>query len=273
MKNFLTTAAFAILTAGAIFVPASNATAQDAILAEIYGRGVHALSAGQHQEAYQLFSTAIDNGSKDPRVYYFRGIVNTMLGNSYDAQSDWEEGAKLEASVTSNPAIGRSLSRFQGSGRLKLEQIRQTARLQSLTSSASRSDVRRSQIQAAAPAPTRAAPAPPANMAGAVAPPPAPPAAENPFGAGSTNMAAGQPKVEADDALEGTMGDPFKDDGGGVAAAPAGAGGDPFGGGDASADAGADPFGGAGGADADPFGGGGDAMADPFGGAGDPFGN
>ncbi len=86
-------------------------------------------------------------------------------------------------------------------------------------------------------------------------------------------MAVGQPKVTADDALEGAMTDPFADDSAPAGAAPA-AGGDanPFGGPGGEAD----PFGGGGDAGSDPFGGGGDAggaMDDPFGGGADPFGN
>ena len=270
MKNILTTVALTLLSLGAMATPAD---AQNAILAEIYGRGVHAFYAGQHQQSYDLLSSAINGGSKDPRAYYFRGIVSTMLGRSYEAESDWRQGATIEAQGQSDPAIGRSLSRFQGSARLKLEQIRQTARLQALTSAVTRSQIRSNQLQSQAPAAYDSAPKATPGAAAAVTPPPAPPADENPF-AGDPSMAAGTPKVESDDALAGATGDPFKDDSP-AGAAPADAGGDVFGGGDAGADM-ADPFGGGdGGADmADPFGGGGDA--DPFGGGGDmadPFGN
>jgi hypothetical protein len=269
----------ALLCATASFVP-QQASAQDAILSEIYGRGVHAYYAGRHDEAHQLLSSAINAGIKDPRAYYFRGIVSTMRGSSYEAESDWQQGAQLEASGKSTVSIGRSLSRFQGSGRLKLEQIRQAARLQSLMSAASRmsspnvGQPRISQprvVGQSMPMQGRSLPTP--GTAG-IAPPPTPPAAENPF-KDDVPLATGEAKVQADDALKGAL-DPLPDAGMADAAAgtdAAGDGGGVFGnGGDAPAAA--DPFGGGGGdaPAADPFGGGGD-MADPFGGGGDPFGN
>lgn len=286
MKNLFKTVALGALAFAASFATPSTADAQEAILAEIYGRGVHAFYSGQHQQAHSLFSSAINGGSQDPRAYYFRGIVATMMGRSYEADSDWRQGATIEAARTSDPSIGRALSRYQGSGRLKLEMIRQQARLQALTSGITRSDARASTLRPSAPISKPAMGAP----SGAVAvPPPAPPADENPFG-DTTNMATGEAMIEKDDAMAGMSGDPFKDDAGGAMAAPAGdgGGGDPFGGGGGGAaadpfggggsDAGTDPFGGGGGADADPFGGGGDAGGDPFGGGGeamadDPFAN
>lgn len=264
MKKFVLTAFLFLASFGVLTEQAS--AVQSAILAEMYGRGVHAYYAGDHINANRYLSLAIDNGIEDPRAYYFRGIVYRSAGQTYMATSDWERGAELEASGRANPGIGRSLSRFQGAARMELEEIRQKAKLQAMAISHARSQQRLGEIQAAEPNVLRAAPAPPA---AAVSPPPAPPAqppvaAENPF---ADDMAGGEPRVTADDALEGAMDNPFADDAAPAGGAPAaGADSNPFGGGDA----GADPFGG-GDAGADPFGGGGDA--DPFGGGGDPFGN
>ncbi|QDT13762.1 hypothetical protein [Planctomycetes bacterium K23_9] len=266
MKYCLTV--IALVCASTTIAP-QTASSQDAVLAEIYGRGVHSFYAGRYDEARQLFSSAINAGSKDPRAYYFRGIVSTMTGSSYEAESDWQQGAQLEASGKTTVAIGRSLSRFQGSGRLKLEQIRQAARLQALMSAASRSNVRMNEIRSTRPG-VVAAPG-----TASVTPPPTPPAAENPFKDDAPNMAMGDAKIVADDALKGTL-DPLPDDGMADVGAGVEAAGDGVFGGASDAPA-ADPFGGAGGVApaADPFGGGGDAMADPFGGGGgaDPFGN
>ncbi len=244
-------------------IPIGSASAQDAVLAEMYGRGVHAYYAGRFSDATQFLTAAIDNGIQDPRAYYFRGIVANSQGRSFDAESDWQLGAELEASGRTNPSIGRSLSRFQGTGRIKLEEIRQRARLDALANARARSEQRYGELGVNPPGTTPPAAAP-AAPAPAITPPPIPPDTENPF---ADDLAEGQPNVAAEDALEGAMEDPF----GGEAApsAPAPAGPDPFGG-DAG---GADPFGGdAGGAD--PFGG--DAGgADPFGtdaGGADPFG-
>lgn len=281
MKNFLVTAfVFAGTTLG--LSGTESATAQNAILAEMYGRGVHSYYAGNSDDAYQYLSMAIDNGIQDPRAYYFRGIVAQASGRPYAAETDWQTGAEMEASGRTNGAIGRSLARFQGAARIKLEEIRQRAKLTALATAMSRSKQRYGEIDAAQGAASAVPPAPtivPPTAAPAPAPAPAPaaPAAasnDDPF---ADNMAEGKANVVADDALEGAFDNPFADDGtaGGGGAAPA-ADTNPFGGGGDAG--GADPFGGGAGG-ADPFGGGGDAGAgagdDPFGGAADddPFGN
>ena len=259
-----------------------TATAQNAILAEMYGRGVHAYYAGNHTDAYQLLSMAIDNGIQDPRAYYFRGMVAHATGRSYEAEADWRQGAEMEASGRTNPAVGRSLARFQGSARIKLEGMRQQAKLQALADALSRSKQRYGEL-GAIPGAADVAPPAPSVVPSPTAPaaPAVPPAAGgDPF---ADDMAQGQPKVDADDALEGAMNDPFANDAAAAgAAAPAAGDANPFGGDAGGAD---DPFGGGGDAGADPFGGGGDAgMEDPFGGGGDsggaddpfggnPFGN
>lgn len=269
-KTLLTACTFAVALVASI--SAETATGQNAILSQMYGRGVHAYYAGSHDEAFQYLSMAIDNGIKDPRAYYFRGLVAHTTGRTYEAEADWQTGAEMEAAGQTNTAIGRSLARFQGSARIKLEQIRQQAKLQALANAMSRSEQRYGELGATAPGaatppptapPAASTPAPPA-----VTPPPvaATPPAENPF---AGDMAEGDANIVADDALEGAMDDPFADDGAPAAgaAAPAAAGNDPFGGG-AAGDS--DPFGGGGAGDSDPFGGGGAADDDPFG--GNPFG-
>lgn len=278
-----------------------KASAQSEVLAEMYGRGVHAFYSGDYATAQQFLSLAIDNGSQDPRAYYFRGLVEHTSGQLDQAKMDWQRGADLEANGKANGAIGRSLSRFQGQARLELESIRQQARLTALATAAARSKARYGEIEAAEARVLRQPPQPAAPVAppqpknpapvAPVAPPVAAQAADqdDPF---ADDL--GAPDVESDDALKNAMTDPF----GGAAAVPAGdvppsddtdpfggagGGADPFGGGDAG---GADPFGGGDAGGADPFGGGaadtGAAEeADPFGGGGadaggameeDPFG-
>jgi hypothetical protein len=260
--------ALTILALG-LALPLASATkpalGQKTILTDLYGQGVHAFYAGDSQAAYDHFSTAINNGIEDPRAYYFRGIAACALGRSFEAESDWQQGARLEARGIMAGAIGRSLARFQGPDRIKLEKIRQDAKLQFLAEAAMRSKARYGEIQSTEGdmfrgRPLGAAPA-------AIDPPPAPPlAGEDPFA-----DELGEPAVDADDALEGAMKAPPAEDSApavvdATPAAPAADTGgeklDPFGGGDA------DPFGGG---NADPFGGGG---SDPFGGDdSDPFGN
>lgn len=228
----------------------TNASAQYAAVAQMYGNGVHAFYAGDHTAAREHFSTAINGGSQDPRVYYFRGIVAYAQGSTYEAESDWQQGARLEAEGRTNPLVGRSLIRFQGTGRLILEGIRQKARLERAANQAVRSQQTAPRDNSAVrnriinPAVTPPLPSVTPSAA-ADAAPAAPPAAEDPF---ADNLAEGEASVTKEDALEGSMEDPFADEAAPAAAdadTPADDGtADPFaeGGGDAAPVDDADPF-------------------------------
>ena len=249
--------ALTILTLGLTLPLASipgQAEAQNAILTDLYGQGVHAYYANKSQEAYDHFSTAINNGIQDPRAYYFRGIAACALGRQYEAESDWKQGATLEARGKIVGSIGRSLARFQGPDRIKLEEIRTKAKLDFLAQASMRSKARYGEIESSQGDMLRSRPL----GAAPRTPPPAPSAVdENPFADD-----AREPSVDLDDALDGAMtappadgaapdafdntpSAPAADAGGGDAADPFGAGADPFGGDSA------DPFGGD---DTDPFG-------------------
>jgi hypothetical protein len=259
-------ALFSVIAACSLgLVPGGSVSAQSEVLAEMYGRAVHAYNGGLYDEASKYLSLAIDNGIQDPRAYYFRGMAAFAKGDTQGAEADWQMGADLEAAGKTNPAVGRSLSRFQGSGRIHLEEIRQKARLNAMAVAAERSKQRYGELGAPVPGEIVGS-SPAATPRAPIAPPPIPSDTENPF---SDDVAAGQPNVAAPDALEGAMNDPFAQEAA-PAAAGAPAGSDPFGG-DAPA---ADPFGGdAGGAD--PFGGdagAGEPPAEPAAGD-DPFGS
>ena len=251
MKKTLLSAVLVAAGSFCLLADSPSANAQNAILSEMYGRGVHSYYAGRYDDASRFLTMAIDNGIKDPRAYYFRGLVANSQGNPYEAEADWRQGAELEARVGGNVSIGRSLARFQGPDRLKLEQLRQTARLELMAQAANRSEQRYGEIDkaAAAAAPAAKSSAPRT----AITPPPIPPTAENPF-ADDMELATGDPELESNDAFAGAD----KADGGAPAAMDA-----PADGGDAG-----NIFdtGGAAPAD-DPFGGGA-PMDDPFGGAG-----
>jgi hypothetical protein len=271
MRTTLTAAlSIAILSMATI----TGVSAQNAILAQMYGKGVHAYYAGNSTAAREYLSMAINGGSNDPRAYYFRGLVAYAQGNTYEAESDWQQGARLEAQGKSNPFIGRSLIRFQGTGRLKLEEIRQKARLEYATIQAARSNQRIQEINNSAirnrvinppvtPPPPSVIPSdavPPAASRPATGAPAAPPEATDPF---ADNLAEGEASVTKEDALEGAMEDPFADEPATAADGEAPAAednADPFA--DADGDDGGDLF--EGGDDAAPSDG-----ADPFG--EDPF--
>ncbi|MCP3696060.1 MAG: hypothetical protein GY917_27930, partial [Planctomycetaceae bacterium] len=103
---------------------------QDRLLADLYGRGVHAYFDGQFEVSHKLLSEVIEQKTQDPRAYYFRGVVLTRLGRAELATKDFDAGATLEAKdVQQVYPVNRSLQRVQGKVRLTLETHRKEARL------------------------------------------------------------------------------------------------------------------------------------------------
>jgi hypothetical protein len=103
---------------------------QDRLLADLYGRGVHAYFDGQLEVSHKLLSEVIEQKTQDPRAYYFRGVVLTRLGRAELATKDFDAGATLEAKdVQQVYPVNRSLQRVQGKVRLTLETHRKEARL------------------------------------------------------------------------------------------------------------------------------------------------
>ena len=267
--------------------PAVSANrAQDSLLQEMYGQGVHAYFAGKYDHAHELFTTAIDQGSQDPRCYYFRGLAYAKLGRPDEADADYKHGAELEAggaAVQIN--VGQALQRVQGNLRLQLEEYRYSARLAARLKEVKEKKERYEQMQRNEPNVLRGG-APPAAASGTPQPPapdatdpfaagagaaPAPAASETPAAApaGADPLAA--PAGPAAPAAE----DPFAEPSqpvqmpaeGAAPEAPAAA--DPFGAAMPAAPAAADPFGAAAPAApaAAPAGEAAPAAADPFGAA------
>lgn len=104
--------------------------AQDTLLEDTYGQGVHEFNKGNYAQAIALFSAAIDGGYQEPTVYYFRGFATAASGDTYSAKTDFAEGARLEAKLGTDPrAIGLALQRLQGSTRVALETERRVAKI------------------------------------------------------------------------------------------------------------------------------------------------
>lgn len=167
----------------------SQARAQDSLLAELYGLGVHAFFAGDYTDAHQMLTTAIESGSTDPRAYYFRGLTYGRLGRPDEAAADHKKGAELEAGGTTRVyPVGRSLQRVQGKERIELERYRQVARLAIRMRNQKATAARYESIQRAEADvlrnPNRAAPANAAEIVGT------PPASDttDPFGAGAAEV-------------------------------------------------------------------------------------
>jgi len=189
------------LTLAVAWLPAGSVSAQEGVLSHFYGSGVHNYYERDYFNALADLSAAIDGGSQDPRVYYYRALANFRTGNSAAAQRDLEKGAKLEsADVDQFYPVAKSLERVQGRERLTIERYRALARAQARQRQRQRDEARYEQRRRAEaqvlrqlplgppPAPLRRAVAAPAVPAAAAEPatppaarPSAPPAAATPF--------------------------------------------------------------------------------------------
>ena len=77
---------------------------QDELLADLYGRGVHAYFEGELNTAHKFFSDDIEQKTQDPRCYYFSGATYTRLGRP-------QQTANLApgTSVSRNPLSHKNL--------------------------------------------------------------------------------------------------------------------------------------------------------------------
>jgi tetratricopeptide (TPR) repeat protein len=164
----------------------ADVVAQDSVLAELYGHGVHSYFAGQYQDAHGYLTTAIDQGTQDPRAFYFRGLAYLSLGRPDEAKKDFQKGAELETLGADRVyPVSDSLQRIQGAARIEIERQRQDARLAARTRTVKASQARYEQIQGAEQQvlrnPNRPQPAPAKELVGT------PPAedASDPFGGGA----------------------------------------------------------------------------------------
>src|SRR5262249_35559113 len=106
---------------------AGGLLADDVLLGQIYGTGVHSFNQGDFVGAYNALSSAIKGGTNDPRAYYFRGLTYLKLGRDDEAKADFEKGAELEVADSANEfPVNRSLERIQGKPRQVLEYYRLT---------------------------------------------------------------------------------------------------------------------------------------------------
>ena len=118
-----------LLAGGLLSLSAVSLQAEDAVLRQLFGRGVHAFNSRDLVEAHKYFTSAIDSGTKDPRSYYFRGLVCRELGRKADAELDFQKGSELEIlDVDKRFDVARSLIRVQGQARVALETYRLEAR-------------------------------------------------------------------------------------------------------------------------------------------------
>jgi tetratricopeptide (TPR) repeat protein len=122
-----------LLLGGLALFCANSLFAQDAVLGQKYGLGVHAYFAGDYLKAYEQLEAATAGGSKDPRVFYFRGLTYLKLGRGQEAVQDFRKGAELESRDTNKfYNVAKALERVQGGARIELEKYRVDARMAAL---------------------------------------------------------------------------------------------------------------------------------------------
>ena len=121
---------FVLLLAGLASLLAATTQAQEAVLLQLYDKGVHEYFSGDYTKAFNQLTAAIAAGSRDPRVYYFRGLAYLKFGRTAEAEMDFRKGAELESrDVNKYYNVGRALERVQGSDRQLLETYRVQARI------------------------------------------------------------------------------------------------------------------------------------------------
>ncbi len=123
-------AAFRILLVCALLVgvAAPGTRADDDQANALYGLGVHAYFDGLYSEADNLLSQSIGSGTKDPRPFYFRGLVHQMMGQTDLAGSDFQTAAQLETTSAGRAYdISGALERIQGPARMEIEKYRREA--------------------------------------------------------------------------------------------------------------------------------------------------
>ncbi|MBQ9455227.1 MAG: hypothetical protein IJU53_06115, partial [Thermoguttaceae bacterium] len=111
--------------------PANAQTGDSEIIYQTFGQGMHYFKAHDFPAAYEKFTQCIENESKNPSVYYFRGLTLINLGREDDAVLDFQDGANLEIRSTNDvqKQIGYDLQFVQGEIRLTLENYRTDAKL------------------------------------------------------------------------------------------------------------------------------------------------
>lgn len=95
----------------------------------LYGQGVHQFFRGDLASSARTLGDCVAAGSRDPRVFYFRGLALAGAGRTDEAEADFVEAARLEASGAGGGDVGRALERIQGYWRYAIEKHRLSARI------------------------------------------------------------------------------------------------------------------------------------------------
>jgi hypothetical protein len=131
---------------------AANSQSQELALLDLYGQGVHAYFSGDTDTSLRNFNAAVAGGSRDPRVFYFRGLAYQRVGWESQAEADFRQGGMLEASDADRYYdVSRALERIQGSGRMALERYRAQGRVAAIRRAQEQQLLRYQQMRSAEP--------------------------------------------------------------------------------------------------------------------------
>lgn len=81
---------------------------------------------GDLPAAHDQLSKIIENGSSDPRLHYYRGVISEQQGA--DGTADFKAAAALEVASGSSRLVNFALEKIQGPVRAEIEAIRARAR-------------------------------------------------------------------------------------------------------------------------------------------------
>ena len=206
-----------LIAGAAVLALAASLRADEPIVKQLYGSGVHAYFAGQHKQAHEFLSSAIESKSEDPRVYYFRGLSLWQMGRPEQAEKDFATAAMLEATAADDIySVDRALERVQGKARLAIEQARVTARKVATQKRQREDELRFNRIRENEPRILELPKSPEKLPGKTVEPKPADEPKENPEGEPKEVPAKGPGKEPADpakDPIKGSSGafNPFKE--------------------------------------------------------------
>ena len=93
---------------------------------ELLSEAISSWRAGDLPAARGQLSSIIESGSDDPRIFYYRGILDEQLRGNGDA--DFASAAKVEAETSAARVVNRALEKTQGPLRARIEKFRVNAR-------------------------------------------------------------------------------------------------------------------------------------------------
>lgn len=103
----------------------ANSARRAKTLYAMYTQARTAYFRGDLARSQTLLDEVVKQDSKDPRVYYFRGLTLQGLGRTDEAEADFDKAVALEVMPDSRIDVDRALERVQGTARRTLETRRE----------------------------------------------------------------------------------------------------------------------------------------------------